>query len=455
MLNRIDHRLRILFAHCLAVMLVVSASAETFEWDIEDQTVSVSVENWTLEKLLTKIAGETGWKVRYEPRIGATKISTTFSGLAPNRALRQMLNGLNYSLVRPASGPGQLAVYRLSDADATVTIEIEPATDDSHIIKNELIVRLGPDSGIDIDELAAELGAEVTGRIEELHTYLLKFPDEESANAARALLEAKEGVEAIDANFKVEQPKIPETAAPVVFGTSDFNLRAGAGGDGLVIALIDTAIQFDLLGPEKEFLLDPIQILGDPGELGNFPTHGTSMFETMINALAETLGDIGESNVRILPVDVFGANDTTSSFIIAEAIMQAVNSGADIANLSFGGPNSNPLTEDVIQFAHDQGVPFISSAGNDPSSDPMYPAAYPTTFSVSTPGMNSNETVDYLIKDESFFYIGPNRYRVTGTSPAAAKVTAIIAGIADENGISPNEAKDIMVGNSSPLATAP
>lgn len=59
---------------------------------------------------------------------------------------------------------------------------------------------------------------------------------------------------------------------------------------------------------------------------------------------------------------------------IAEGIVWAVEQGADVLNLSFGGPLPDPLTEAAVAYALTQGVAVVASAGNSAVSSPFYPA---------------------------------------------------------------------------------
>jgi subtilisin family serine protease len=45
----------------------------------------------------------------------------------------------------------------------------------------------------------------------------------------------------------------------------------------------------------------------------------------------------GNTSVQILPVDVYGPNADTTSWNVARGIVEAVNNGANVINLSLGG----------------------------------------------------------------------------------------------------------------------
>ncbi|GAB1858474.1 hypothetical protein MHTCC0001_33120 [Flavobacteriaceae bacterium MHTCC 0001] len=66
---------------------------------------------------------------------------------------------------------------------------------------------------------------------------------------------------------------------------------------------------------------------------------------------------------------------------IAAAITWAANNGAHIINMSLGGPNST-AKQNAINFAISQGCLCVAAMGNDNTSTPSYPAAYPGVLAV-------------------------------------------------------------------------
>ena len=104
------------------------------------------------------------------------------------------------------------------------------------------------------------------------------------------------------------------------------------------------------------------------------------MFETLLRGLA--LND-KESGVKILPVDVYGNSPTTTTFDVASGIYQAINAGATVINLSLGSSGDSEFLHNVIKSGAAQGVLFFAAAGNEPTTAPSYPAAYPEVMAVT------------------------------------------------------------------------
>ncbi len=114
--------------------------------------------------------------------------------------------------------------------------------------------------------------------------------------------------------------------------------------------------------------------------------HGTLTAGLAGAVTDNSLGVAGASwNSIIMPVNAADPADDDLVKFGYEAIVYAVENGADVLNLSWGrrGPPSG-FEQDIIEFAHDQGVAIVASAGNDGAfANNFYPASYPNVLSVS------------------------------------------------------------------------
>lgn len=156
------------------------------------------------------------------------------------------------------------------------------------------------------------------------------------------------------------------------------------------------------------------------------------------------LGNEGQSetSVRILPIDVYGGSETTSTFQVAAGIYEAVKAGASVINLSLGGADAVPFMEQMINEASQQGVLFVGAAGNSPGKDDTFPAAYPNVLAVTAAGRNgepaayanTGDFVDVMVPGRSFVEYNGTTYMVNGTSSSAAYVSGLAASISANTG---------------------
>lgn len=86
----------------------------------------------------------------------------------------------------------------------------------------------------------------------------------------------------------------------------------------------------------------------------------------------------------ILPIRVLNADGIGSLVSIVSAINYAVQSGAQVINLSLGTYWQSQALADAVSAADNAGVTVIASAGNDNAPDQQYPAYCPGALGVSS-----------------------------------------------------------------------
>lgn len=423
-------------------------------WNRVEGTVSADVRGWDLERLLTNVAAQTGWEVFMDP--GAElNVSVKFGPMPYPDGLQRLLGRLNYALVGQTNGPTRLYVFRTSMAQATrqltaaapktgVAPDAGPST---NRVPRELVVRLKP--GVSIDDLARRLGARVTGRLDEFGVYRLRFDSEDALERARDLLTGNTDVESVEYNYVIGPPGVLQPALAGAIPALELRLKPSAHQDKLIVGLIDTAVQ-SLGSSANSFLLPALSVSEAPGNaVGSEPTHGTAMAGTILLALQSVAA--GETAVRILPVDVYGGGQFTTTFDVAKGIVLAVNGGATLVNLSLGTTADSTVLRSVIESASAKGVVFVAAAGNRPTTDPVYPAAYEPVLAVTALDPATGSIADYASRGAfvdmvapgvSAFSFNGRVYVVGGTSSAAALVSGTLAGLADKSGKSPREVRD-------------
>ena len=165
--------------------------------------------------------------------------------------------------------------------------------------------------------------------------------------------------------------------------------------------------------------------------------HGT-MVTGVIAARANNANGIASAapNVKIRPYVVGDEYGFINNDAAASAIRDAVdNRTCHILNMSFGGTINPQGLKDAIEYAYDNNVWMIASAGNQNATVTTYPASYPQVVSVS--GVNRDGT-NVWTKNSFVNIVAPASNILTtkadggygyntGTSFAAPQVTALAA----------------------------
>lgn len=171
----------------------------------------------------------------------------------------------------------------------------------------------------------------------------------------------------------------PDLAGNLIAGRDLIDLSANGlnNGDVITISGQQWMIEDDVLVPD-----------GSPNDRTGHGTH-----------VAGTIGALSNNNTgvtgvawgcSVMPVKgLFRVRRLSDNRVtgvgtdadIAAAITWAANNGAHIINMSLGGPNGT-AKQNAINFAISQGCLCVAAMGNDNTSTPSYPAAYPGVLAV-------------------------------------------------------------------------
>ncbi len=158
------------------------------------------------------------------------------------------------------------------------------------------------------------------------------------------------------------------------------------GDPNVIVAVLDTGVAYedykgfgrapDLVNtrfvPGYDFVNNDSHPNDDDG-------HGTHVTGTIAQSTNNGLGAAGIAfNCSIMPVKVLNRRGEAPYTTVAEGVYFAADNGADIINLSLGGPSDSITLRDAIAYAYNHGVTIICAAGNEyqQGNPTTYPAAY-------------------------------------------------------------------------------
>ncbi|MGS2724037.1 S8 family peptidase [Porticoccus sp. GXU_MW_L64] len=217
-------------------------------------------------------------------------------------------------------------------------------------------------------------------------------------------------------------------------------LHRQSTGRGVNIMVIDTGA--DISHPELKPQIKAIENFVD-GNRQRFRTdiHGTAVAGIIAAQPNNALGIVGLSpgaNVSVLKACWQLNGDTSkahcNSFTVASAISHAIDSGADIINMSLAGPK-DPLIARLVAQALEQGVLIVAADPGEAATS--YPARLPGVIGVcrNPPGKGEEGRLLVYLNSANVLTTAPDGGFdfFSGSSMSAAKVSALAALIKEQH----------------------
>ncbi len=229
------------------------------------------------------------------------------------------------------------------------------------------------------------------------------------------------------------------------------------GNAEVTIAVLDTGVaDYANLGDRR--LAGASFVDGDPYV---DPTGHGSWVAALAAATHDEVGIAGVCpDCTILPVQVADQFGRVPWSAAAAGITWAVDQGADIINLSFGGASRSETLADAVAYAIANDVIVVAAAGNNGNADEFYPAALDGVLSVAGHDANygaygwSNHGawVDIAGPGCSVGAVSEGYSTICGTSFAAPVVAGMVGLLFDVRGaLTPDVVEDVVETATTPL----
>jgi len=185
-------------------------------------------------------------------------------------------------------------------------------------------------------------------------------------------------------------------------------------GSGVYVAVLDTGLldSWRQYFPQERIAEQyAIAFGGGGGEVGTVSTqpdkwehdqnsHGTHVTSTILGYQYPTTDNPTRAfngvapMATVIPVKVLNQNGSGSSSVVARGIVYVADLKKDgklgnnpvVINMSLGGPSLDAMEETAIDYAIEQGVIIVASAGNEGTAGMGYPGAYAPVISVAASG---------------------------------------------------------------------
>jgi len=210
-----------------------------------------------------------------------------------------------------------------------------------------------------------------------------------------AQLQASNLMRYMEPNMKFEAQLVPNDP--------DWNLQWGPqkieadyawdttiGDPSVLVAVIDTGIDYDHPDLAANYVsLGYDWVNMDPNPMDD-NGHGTHCAGIVAAELNNGIGIAGVAQVSIMAekgLDSYGGGYEDD---LANALIHAVDQGADILSNSWGGYGESELIYEAVRYAYDSRVLIVAAAGNEATSNKLYPAAYDEVIAVTATDQGDN-----------------------------------------------------------------
>lgn len=144
-------------------------------------------------------------------------------------------------------------------------------------------------------------------------------------------------------------------------------------GSGVTVSVIDTGVTLSdstehspMTDLSKNTVIEGYNFVDDSTDAYDYHGHGSHVAGTIAQNTNNSLGASGLAYcAKILPVKVLSDSGSGTNEDVAEGIRWAADHGADVINLSLGGPEHSDLIDLAIQHAILKNVVVVVAAGND------------------------------------------------------------------------------------------
>lgn len=212
-------------------------------------------------------------------------------------------------------------------------------------------------------------------------------------------------------------------------------------GKGVVVAIVDTGIDTNHPALRANLIDDPqaptdrapwgkkfIDEVKEGVKTTEFPEgtdknylardgngHGTHV-AGIVGAAGNTLTGVAPG-VQLLPVKAMRADGDGDDFTISKALKAAADAGADVINLSVGGPAPSPILAEAIAYDFSKGATVVIASGNGYGLPVYYPAAYTGVIAVGAT-TTDRKVAAYSNVGPELAVVAPGGNLEAGSNPA-------------------------------------
>jgi len=164
------------------------------------------------------------------------------------------------------------------------------------------------------------------------------------------------------------------------------------GQKSVKIAIVDTGVDYtheDLAGNYVSGGYDWVNSDNDPMDDNSHGSHCAGIAAAVMD---NNKGIAGVAQVSIMAEKVLDSGGSGSFSDVADGIVHAADSGANVISMSLGSSSPSSTIENACEYAWDKGVILVGASGNDYDNHVSYPAAYDSVIAVGALDQSDKRT---------------------------------------------------------------
>lgn len=258
---------------------------------------------------------------------------------------------------------------------------------DANAVANEMMLTFRDKASRDaFAKRLASYGLQNLGGIDALSSIRVGYKD---IAKLRDFVSDSNGAANAEANFWMRVPQEPGVDSKNQGGTTPFEKgqqmmdAISAGGDrsqwgqSVKVAVLDTGVM-----DHPTFGKDQVTHVDLVNDGQTFNSHGTSVASLIAGQNPQAPGVAPAA--EIIDIRVASPDGYTVSSVLSQGIIEAVNRGAQVLNISLGGYGDSTVLRSALDYAWKHGVVVVAAAGNEGYDQLAIPAAINGVMSVGS-----------------------------------------------------------------------
>ncbi len=420
---------------------------------LDGDRLTLQARDTRLSEIL-ELLSDQGIRIRIDPRINP-EITAAFKNRPIGAAMTSILKSVDYALIwrkEKASVAGEPRLweirifYKGQEERARllkkgVNLTVVSNGDGTYHVKDILLLRLAPTvTEAALAALLDQLGASILDAYAPLGVVRLRLPHGSDVPAIAETIAGYPGVQTAEPDhaYPLEGGRQAIRAAGSTSPPPSPPPSAGA----TPVAVMDSGLRSDY--ENSPFVQAAYDAVSPGAEVGDELGHGTQMALIAAGAVNPLgAGSNTPAGSPVVAIRAFDDNGFTSTYTLMRGIDYAIENGSRVLSLSWGSETSSTLLASAVRYAADKGLILVAAAGNSPTGNPVYPAAYDNVIGVGALNPDGNawdqsNFGDFVavsapgLADLPVGYKGdPGTY--AGTSIATAYTARRVAAILNQN----------------------